>query len=244
MTRLVVVSAGLSQPSATRLLADRLTDAVGDRLRALDDEPEVTALELRELGTDVMGAMLTGGMPSARLAQAGAAIAAADAVIAVTPVFTASYSGLFKSFFDVLDPGVLRGTPVLIGATAGTERHSLLLDHALRPMFTYLQAVVVPTGVFAANSDFGGKGDGVVDGLSQRIARAADQLTALLPRAATPSGGRTPARDQETFGSPGSAVAGRVRGPAPRHTDALARAEADEADGGFTPFAQLLGHST
>lgn len=224
MTRLVVVSAGLSQPSTTRLLADRLTDAVSDRLRALDQEPEVTVLELRELGTDVMAAMLTAGMPSARLAQASAAIAAADAVIAVTPVFTASYSGLFKSFFDVLDPGGLRGTPVLIGATAGTERHSLVLDHTLRPMFTYLQAVVVPTGVFAATSDFGGQG-GAVDGLAQRIARAADELVALLPSGVP---------------APWSGVEER----AVRHTDAVARAEAAEDDGSFTPFEQLLGHST
>ncbi|MGI8947394.1 MAG: CE1759 family FMN reductase [Ornithinimicrobium sp.] len=230
MTRLVVVTAGLSQPSVTRLLADRLTDAVGDRLRVKDQEPEVTVLELRELGTDIMSAMLTAGMSSARLTQAGAAIAAADAVLAVTPVFTASYSGLFKSFFDALDPGVLRGTPVLIGATAGTERHSLVLDHALRPMFTYLQAVVVPTGVFAATSDFGGKGDGVVDGLSQRIARAADELVALLSRHDTPSSGR----DASGPSTPDSAR---------RHTDALARAEADEAAGSFTPFDQLLGHS-
>ncbi len=241
MTRLVVVSAGLSQPSATRLLADRLTDAVSDRLRTMDHEPEVGVLELRELGTDVMAAMLTAGMSSARLAAAGAAIAAADAVIAVTPVFTASYSGLFKSFFDVLDPGVLRGTPVLIGATAGTERHSLVLDHALRPMITYLQAVVVPTGVFAATSDFGGNGDGVVDGLSQRIARAADELTALLQSASVPPPGTNPVGVRRMFGSPRTAANGGVGGPASRHTDALTQAE---ADGGFTPFEQLLGHST
>lgn len=183
--------------------------------------------------------MLTAGMSSARLRQAGATIAAADAMIAVTPVFTASYSGLFKSFFDVLDPAVLRGTPVLIGATAGTERHSLVLEHALRPMFSYLQAVVVPTGVFAATGDFGGYGDGAVDGLSQRSSRAADGLSQCIARAAdelvallATAPGQHEAAASVTTGAP------------LRHTDALARAEADEADGGFTPFAQLLGHST
>ena len=73
----------------------------------------------------------------------------------VTPVFAASYSGLFKMFFDVLEPGPLAGTPVLLAATAGTARHSLVLDHALRPLFSHLRAVVVPTGVFAASEDFG-----------------------------------------------------------------------------------------
>ncbi len=225
MARLVVVTAGLSQPSSTRLLADRITDAVGDRLRVRDADPQVEVVELRELGTDIMTAMLTGGMPSARLSAATAAIAAADAVIAVTPVFTASYSGLFKSFFDVLDPGVLQSTPVLIAATAGTERHSLVLDHALRPLFTYLHAVVVPTGVFAATSDFGGQG-GVDDGLSARIARAADELAALLT------------------GPEGSRSWGHVVAAVPRHTDPLAQAEAAEEEGSFTPFEELLGHQT
>ena len=92
-------------------------------------------------------------------------------------MFSASYSGLFKSFFDVLEPGTLDGTPVLLGATAGTARHSLVLEHALRPLFSYLRAVVVPTGVFAASEDFGGTGDGA---LSTRIERAAGELAALV----------------------------------------------------------------
>ena len=85
------------------------------------------------------------------------AVAAADGLIVVSPIFSASYSGLFKSFFDVLDPAALDGKPVLIAATGGTERHSLVLDHALRPLFSYLHAVVVPTGVFAATSDWGSR---------------------------------------------------------------------------------------
>jgi FMN reductase len=223
--RLVVVSAGLGQPSSTRLLADRLTDSVRDHLLVRDERVDVTVVELRELGQDVMNAMLTGGMRSTRLIEAGAAIAAADGVVAVTPVFTASYSGLFKSFFDVLDPGVLVGTPVVVAATAGTERHSMVLDHALRPMFTYLRAVVVPTGVFAATSDFGADGSAVAGGLASRISRAAEELSAQMV---------TPAHHGVEPGRP----------RAPRHTDALSEAEAAEADGSFTPFEQLLGRPT
>ena len=92
----------------------------------------------------------------------------------VTPVFAASYSGLFKTFFDVLEPEVLDGKPVLVAATAGTPRHSLVLEHALRPLFSYLHAVVVPTGVFAATDDFGHPG------LEARIERAAGELAALV----------------------------------------------------------------
>jgi FMN reductase len=98
-------------------------------------------------------------------------------VVAVSPIFAASYSGLFKSFFDVLDADALAGTPVLLGATGGTERHSLALEHALRPLFAYLRAVTVPTAVYAATSDFG---TAEADGLDERIGRAAGELATLV----------------------------------------------------------------
>ncbi|MFB9315533.1 FMN reductase [Nocardioides plantarum] len=171
MSTVVVVSAGLSNPSSTRLLADRLTDATVEAL----EEVEVVHVELRDLAHDLTDHLLT-GFPSPRLAEALAQVRDADGVIAVTPVFSASYSGLFKTFFDVLDQGALDATPVLIAATAGTARHSLVLDHVLRPLFSYLHAVVVPTGVFAATDDFGTAGTD----LDARIARAAGELATLV----------------------------------------------------------------
>jgi len=169
MTRLVVVSAGLAVPSSTRLLADRLAAAAVEAL----DEVEVDVVELRDLAHQLTDRLLT-GFAGAELAEAIAKVRAADGLIAVTPVFSASYSGLFKTFFDVLDEGVLDGKPVLVAATAGTARHSLVLEHALRPLFSYLHAVVVPTGVFAATDDFGDSG------LDRRIERAAGELAALM----------------------------------------------------------------
>lgn len=169
MTRLVVVSGGLSVPSSTRLLADRLTAATAEAL----GEVEIDVIELRELAHQLTDHLLT-GFAAPELAQAIAQVREADGLIAVTPVFSASYSGLFKNFFDVLDEGVLDGTPVLVGATAGTARHSLVLEHALRPLFTYLHAVVVPTGVFAATDDFGDAG------LDRRVERGAGELAALM----------------------------------------------------------------
>jgi|EndMetStandDraft_8_1072994.scaffolds.fasta_scaffold607021_2 FMN reductase len=169
MTSLVVVSAGLSNPSSTRLLAERLTAAA---VGALGDV-EVTHVELRDLAHQLTDQLLT-GFPSQELAAAEASVAAADGVIVVTPVFSASYSGLFKTFFDVLETGALDGKPVLIAATAGTARHSLVLEHALRPLFAYLHAVVVPTGVFAATDDFAGTD------LDLRVSRAAGELAALM----------------------------------------------------------------
>jgi FMN reductase len=171
--RVVVVSAGLSEPSSTKLLAELLAHAVGDAL----PEALVEHVELRPLAHAITDAMLT-GFAGTELAAAQRLVAQADAVVAVTPVYSASLSGLFKSFFDVLETGTLEGTPVLVAATAGTARHSLVLDHALRPLFSYLRAVVVPTGVFAASEDWGAAG--AATALRTRVDRAATELAALL----------------------------------------------------------------
>lgn len=169
MTSIVVLSAGLSVPSSTRLLADRLAAATTDAL----GDAEVEVVELHEVAHEITDHLLT-RFPAPALAGVVDAVRRADGLIAVTPVFSASYSGLFKMFFDVLEDGTLDGKPVLIAATAGTPRHSLVLDHAMRPLFTYLHAVVVRTGVFAATEDFG------TAGLEGRIERAAGEFAALV----------------------------------------------------------------
>ena len=171
---IVVVSAGVSQPSSTRLLADRLAQAVSDELAARGRDADVRVVEVRELAHDVVNMTLT-GYAAAALADAQAAIAAADGVIAVTPVFTAGPAGLFKSFVDVLDTAALRDTPVLLGATGGTSRHSLVLEYGVRPVFTYLHADVVPTSVFAATDDWADDVDDAKS-LAGRIRRAAAEL--------------------------------------------------------------------
>jgi FMN reductase len=182
MTRhLAVVSAGLGNPSSTRLLADRLSAAATRALEALGEPVVVDVIELRPLAHALADNMLT-GFATGDLTEAVERVRRADALIAVTPVFAASYSGLFKSFFDVLDPESLAGTPVLMAATAGTARHSLVLDHAVRPLFSYLRAMIVPTGVFAATEDFGSTAAGPLD---ERIGRAAAELAMLVTRQVT-----------------------------------------------------------
>jgi len=171
---LVVVSAGLGQPSSTRLLADRLADATITELAARGMSTTVEVVELRDLAHEIVNAMLT-GFPSGDLATAIETLTAADGVIAVTPIFTTSYSGLFKSFVDILDKDALTGMPVLLGATGGTPRHSLALDYALRPLFTYLHADVATTAVFAATDDWAAQGDEATT-LPERIRRAGREL--------------------------------------------------------------------
>lgn len=175
--RIVAVTAGLSQPSSTRLLTDQLTAAVTAQVSARGEAATVEVIEVRELATDLAHLMTT-GMASARLDAARELVSSADALVLVTPVFSASYSGLFKMFVDALSPDALTGMPVIVAATAGTPRHSLVLDFAMRPLLTYLRAVVVPTGVFAATEDFGGGEAG--SGLASRVRRAASELAALV----------------------------------------------------------------
>jgi FMN reductase len=210
-----VVTAGLTLPSTTRLLADRLTTAVTDRLKEAGEDVLVEVVELRPLAHALADNLVT-GFPSEELEAAISTVSNADALVAVTPVFTASYSGLFKTFFDVLDKDALVGMPTLVGATAGTARHSLVLEHALRPLFAYLRAVVVPTAVYAATEDFGSAApSGEGDALADRIGRAADELVALLAR--------------------GRAVRRRTVRPADRFDDPL-----DHPFDHVVPFEQLL----
>ena len=182
---LVVVSSGIVQPSSSRLLADRLSAAVDRHLRDAEIEPRVEVVELREHAQDLANHLLT-GFPSPRLQAVIDTVVSADGLIAVTPIYSASYSGLFKLFFDVLERGGLAGKPALIAATGGTARHSLAIEHAIRPLFAYLNAAVVPTGVYAASVDWGGGGLAPDGSLVKRIDRAAGELAvAMIARASS-----------------------------------------------------------
>jgi FMN reductase len=178
--RIVVISAGLSTPSSTRQLADRLTSDAASILAERGIEVEVQVFELRDLAHDITNHLLMGFAPP-KLQEALDAVSSADGLIAVTPIFTTSYAGLFKSFIDVIDPQALTDLPVLIGATGGTPRHSLAIDYAIRPLFTYLHAIPVTTGVYAATGDWGGAGDGVRS-LPDRIFRGASEFADLVER--------------------------------------------------------------
>jgi FMN reductase len=176
--RITVLSAGLGVPSSTRLLADQLAAAATRKLAGAGYEMVADVVELRELAVDIANNFVTGYAPP-RLAEVIAGVEASDGIIAVTPVFSASYSGLFKSFIDVLDPKSLDGKAALLGATGGTDRHQMVLDHAMRPLFSYLRTRTTPTAVFAGPQDWGNTDDGATP-LSQRIERAAEEFSRLL----------------------------------------------------------------
>ncbi|HEY9356261.1 MAG TPA: FMN reductase [Arthrobacter sp.] len=176
--RITVLSAGLGVPSSSRLLADQLAAAAERRLAGAGYDVKVDVVELRDLAVDIANNFVT-GYAAPRLAEVIAGVEASDGIIAVSPVFSASYSGLFKSFIDVLDPKSLDGKAVLLGATGGTDRHQMVLDYAMRPLFSYLRTRTAPTGVFAGPQDWGNADDGGSP-LSSRIDRAAAEFAGLL----------------------------------------------------------------
>jgi FMN reductase len=170
---LVVVSGGTSDPSSTRLLADRAAQRTAAIATERGAEVRTRVIDLRELATDIT-TTLTSQLVTPKLQQAVDALAAADGVIAAAPVYKAAPSGLFTSFFHVLDNDLLIGKPVVLAATAGTARHSLVVDDQMRPLFAYLRALPVPTSLFAAPEDWAD------DALNTRVDRAAFELVLLM----------------------------------------------------------------
>jgi FMN reductase len=171
--RLVLVSAGTSDPSSTRLLADRTADRVRELAARHGHEVTVAAIELREIAADVSTALVS-QLVTPKLRQAITALGEADGIIAAAPVYKAGPSGLFTSFFDVLDNDLLIAKPVLLAATAGTARHALVADEAMRPMFAYLRTMTAPTSLFAAPEDWSDPA------LNTRVDRAARELVLLM----------------------------------------------------------------
>lgn len=229
--RIVALTAGLSTPSSTRMLADQLSRAARLELERAGAVVDVQTVELRELAHDITDAMLT-RFTGERLGVVVESIRTADAVIAVTPVFNVGPSGLFKSFFDAMDIEIWKDKPVLLGATAGTPRHSLAIDYAIRPMFAYLKSQIVPTSVFAASADFGADTEGQADALplSSRIRRAAAELAMML---------RTAGAAAEAEAQSGGDTATTADGsPAESGT---AGSELDAEFANFVPMGQLLG---
>ena len=217
---LVVVAAGTSVPSSTRMLADQLTKATRGALARHGQDVAVTVLEVRELAHEIVDATFT-RFPGEKLKAALEEIGRADGVIAVTPTYNQSYSGLFKALFDVIEPGTIAGVPVAFGATGGTARHSLAIDYALRPMFAYLKADVVPTTVFAASEDFGAVTTAADENsLASRAGRVGTELADYMMRFAGVTAG--------------AVAPTRADGGSGRRSD-------DDEFGDFVPMGDLLG---
>jgi FMN reductase len=170
---LVVVTAGTSDPSSTRMLADQVAQRVTDLAGRRGHEVATRVVDLRELATEITTAMVS-RLAGPKLRQAVAALGDADGIVATTPVYAAGASGLFTSFFQVLDSDLLIAKPVVLAATAGTARHALVVDEQVRSLFAYLRTMTVPTSLFAAPEDWSDPA------LAKRVDRAAFELLLLM----------------------------------------------------------------
>jgi len=193
----IVVSAGVSDPSSTRLLADRAAQRIVSLAAERGHEAVVTTIDLRELLPELPAA-LSSQLLGPKFTSAIEALAGADAIVAAAPVYKAGASGLFTSFFQVVDNDLLIGKPVVLAATAGTARHALVVDEEMRALFAFLRTLPVPTSLFAATEDWNDKA------LGERIDRAAFETVLLME-----SGFATSVREeswkryQHSFGSAG-----------------------------------------
>lgn len=177
MRSLAVVTAGLSNPSSTRQLGEKLAAAVEGAVTSRGEAVEVHFIEARDYAEELAAGLVNMAAETPLLDDAKKTLSAADGLIVVTPIFQGSYSGLFKMFFDSLDTESINDMPTIIAATAGSARHSMVLDFALRPLMTFLHAMVMPTGVFQATEDFGTPEGSRIE---QRIGRAAGELANFM----------------------------------------------------------------
>ena len=146
--RIVAVSGGLQRPSKAAALAEHLLDLIADAFPC-----EQRLVELGQLAPQLAGAVWRSQLPDT-VEQALAAVEQADVLVVATPVYRGSYTGLFKHFFDFIHQDALIDKPVLLAATGGSERHALVIDHQLRPLFSFFQARTLPLGVYATDPDF------------------------------------------------------------------------------------------
>jgi FMN reductase len=179
--KIVGISGNLTRPSKTRAL-------VGEILRQTAGLVASTTelYDIVDAGPE-LGATVERARAAAAPDRVFSAIERADALVVASPIFKASYTGLFKHLFDLIEPKVLEGRPVLVAATAGSDRHALVIDHQLRPLFAFFRANVLPIGVYATNVDFGTDGE-PTKALIERIAPAAEQLAISLAASARAQG--------------------------------------------------------
>ena len=158
-----------SRPSRTRNLVEAITTTAASRIGATS-----TIYDLNEIHPS-LGSTLEPSKAPPDLVELIEAITNADALIVGSPVYKGTYTGLFKHLFDLIEPKALKDKPVVLTATGGSERHALVLDHGLRPLFAFFSADIIATGVYATEPDF-------VDyrpqsaGLLARIERSAEEL--------------------------------------------------------------------
>ena len=167
--RLVAVSGGLQRPSKSAALAEHLLDLIADEIPC-----EQRLVDLGQLAPKLAGTVWRSQLPDT-VERELVAVEQADVLVVATPVYRGSYTGLFKHFFDFIDQDALIDKPILLAATGGSERHSLVIDHQLRPLFSFFQARTLPLGIYATDKDFSGyrlQSEALIERASLAVQRA------------------------------------------------------------------------
>ncbi|CAJ0704520.1 NADH-dependent FMN reductase SfnF [Ralstonia edaphis] len=174
--KVVAVSGSVQRPSRTLVLVEQLLAALAEVLPI-----DVHLITLEELAPAIGGTSYRDQLPG-RVQAELAAIESADVLVVASPVYRGSYTGLFKHLFDLVHHEALIDVPVLLAATGGSDRHALVIDHQLRPLFSFFQARTLPLGVYASEQDFSGY-DITSQALRDRIALAVTRALPLLSTA-------------------------------------------------------------
>lgn len=170
---IIGISGNTARPSRTRLLVEAIT-AEAARLT----EGRSAVFDLAEIKLDLARAQSSQELKGAA-ASVVDALLSADALVVASPVYKASYTGLFKHLFDLIDPKALIGKPIIMAATGGSERHALVLEHQFQPLFSFFGTAIVPTSIYATENDLSAAA-GLSPPLKQRIGRASLQLQQLI----------------------------------------------------------------
>ncbi len=175
VAKVVVVSGSWKSPSKTRTLTDAAAAALRRRRPV-----EITTIDLAEVGGEI--ALLTSASQAGpHLSSLFSAVASADLLVVGSPIFKAAYTGLFKHFFDLIDPQALVGTPVLLAATGGSLHYALVLEHQFRPLLSFFRAHTLPTTIYAVESDFE---NGILtsQNVKERIEKATSEAELAIAR--------------------------------------------------------------
>jgi len=146
--KVTAVSGSYKIPSRTTAIIEELTQRLGKQIPI-----DLHLIELSNIAPDLVASFNPADLPS-NIQRDIKAIENADLLIVATPVYRASYTGLFKHLFDLVNYESLFDVPVLLAATGGSERHALIIDHELRPLFSFFQALTLPVGVYGTEADF------------------------------------------------------------------------------------------
>ena len=177
MSKIVVLSGSLNQPSRTRVLLETIARRIAPRLRA-----DVSVVDIAALAP-VLGSAVSFDRLPVEVVEAHRQLASADLLIIGSPVYKGSYTGLFKHLLDLLDPTQLSGKVAILAATGGSDRHALVLEHQLRPLLSFFEVNTVPAGVYACDRELQDGQLPETSALHRRIDLAVEQALQLLPAA-------------------------------------------------------------